>query len=81
VPAPSLTLAVRALWFRKGVSLAVLLVATVTTAAAAAGPLYLRAGGESVLRDALTAPAQDATGLDARTPDMVRSSMRGPAGL
>jgi len=65
VPAPSLTLAVRALWFRKGVSLAVLLVATVTTAAAAAGPLYLRAGGESVLRDALTAPAQDATGLDA----------------
>ena len=49
---PSLTLALRALWFRRGVSLAVLLVATLTTAAAVAGPLYQRAGGESVLRDA-----------------------------
>jgi len=65
VPLPSLTLALRALWFRRGVSLAVLLVAVVTVAAAAAGPLYLRAGGESVLRDALTAPSPDVTGLDA----------------
>jgi len=61
---PSLSLALRALWFRRGVSFAVLLVATVTTAAAAAGPLYLRAGGESVLRDALTSAAPDVTGLD-----------------
>jgi len=64
VPLPSLTLALRALWFRRGVSLAVLLVAVVTVAAAAAGPLYLRAGGESVLRDALSAPPPDVTGLD-----------------
>jgi len=61
---PSLTLALRALWFRRGVSLAVLLVATVTTAAAAAGPLYLRAGSESVLRDGLSSPTLDVTGLD-----------------
>lgn len=61
---PSLSLALRALWFRRGVSLAVLLVATVTTAAAAAGPLYLRAGSESVLRDGLSSPALDVTGLD-----------------
>jgi putative ABC transport system permease protein len=61
---PSLTLALRAMWFRRGVSLAILLVATVTTAAAAAGPLYLRAGGESVLRDALTSPDPDVVGLD-----------------
>jgi len=64
VSVPSLTLVARALWFRRGVSLAVLVVAVVTVAAAAAGPLYLRAGGESVLRDALTAPAPDVTGLD-----------------
>ncbi len=64
MPLPSLTLALRALWFRRGVSLAVLLVAVVTVAAAAAGPLYLRAGGESVLRDAVSAPAPDVTGLD-----------------
>jgi putative ABC transport system permease protein len=61
---PSLSLALRAMWFRRGVSLAILLVATITTAAAAAGPLYLRAGGESVLRDALTAPGPDVTGLN-----------------
>ena len=42
-----------------------LLVATVTTVAAAAGPMYLRAGGESVLRDAMTTPARDVTGFDA----------------
>jgi len=75
VPVPSLTLVARALWFRRGVSLAVLLVAVVTVAAAAAGPLYLRAGGESVLRDALAAPAPDVTGLDVivmgGTPDPV----------
>ena len=67
---PSLTLVLRALWFRRGVSLAVLLVATITTAAAAAGALYLRAGGESVLRDALVAAPVSTTGVDASYADL-----------
>jgi hypothetical protein len=61
---PSVTLVLRALWFRRGVSLAVLLVATITTAAAAAGAMYLRAGGESVLRDALTSAPVSTSGID-----------------
>jgi hypothetical protein len=67
---PSLTLALRALWFRRGVSLAVLLVATLTTAAAVAGPLYLRAGGESVLRDALVAAPASTSGIDVSYADL-----------
>ena len=69
-PVPSLTLVLRALWFRRGVSLAVLLVATITTAAASAGALYLRAGGESVLRDALTAAPVSTSGIDALYADL-----------
>lgn len=67
---PSLTLVLRALWFRRGVSLAVLLVATITTAAAAAGAMYLRAGGESVLRDALTSAPVSASGIDVSFADL-----------
>ena len=67
---PSLTLVLRALWFRRGVSLAVLLVATITTAAAAAGALYLRAGGESVLRDALTAAPVSTSGIELSYADL-----------
>ncbi|MCW2706219.1 MAG: hypothetical protein JWM22_61 [Frankiales bacterium] len=67
---PSLTLALRALWFRRGVSLAVLLVATITTAAAAAGALYQRAGGESVLRDALTSAPVSSSGIDVSYADL-----------
>lgn len=67
---PSVTLALRALWFRRGVSLAVLLVATVTTAAAASGALYQRAGGESVLRDALTSAAVSDTGISVTYADL-----------
>lgn len=48
------TLALRALWWRRGLSIAILFVATVTTGAAALGPLYARAAGESTLRDELT---------------------------
>lgn len=49
----SLGLAVRGLWWRKGVSIAVLVVATTTVLAAAIGPLYARAGSESILQDTL----------------------------
>ena len=69
-PVPSLTLVLRALWFRRGVSLAVLLVATITTAAAAAGALYQRAGGESVLRDALVAAPVSTSGVDVSYADV-----------
>ena len=67
---PSLSLVLRALWFRRGVSLAVLLVATITTAAAAAGALYLRAGSESVLRDALVAAPVSTSGVDVSYADL-----------
>jgi hypothetical protein len=69
---PSLTLVLRALWFRRGVSLAVLLVATITTAAAATGALYLRAGGESVLRDALTSAPVSTSGIELSYADLPR---------
>ena len=61
----SLRLALRALWFRRGVSLAVVAVATFVVAAAAAGPLYLRAAGESILQDAVRTAGPDAAGLEA----------------
>ena len=47
-------LVLRALWWRRGVTIAVLVVAVVTTTAAALGPLYGRAAGESILQDHLT---------------------------
>lgn len=48
-----LPLALRGLWFRRWVSLAVLVVASLVVGAAATGPLFFRAAGESVLRDSL----------------------------
>lgn len=50
-----LRLALRGLWWRRGLSVAILLVATTTGLAAAVGPLYSRAGGESILQDTLRA--------------------------
>ena len=50
------------LWWRRGLNLAVLAVAVVTTTAAALGPLYARASTESTLNDHLT-EAGSATGL------------------
>jgi putative ABC transport system permease protein len=58
-------LAVRALWFRRGVSLVVLLVASVAVAAAALGPVWSSAAQESLLRDRLATEAVGATGLSA----------------
>jgi hypothetical protein len=59
-----LPLALRALWFRRGVSLAVVVVATFVVTAAAAGPLYLRAAGESLLQDALRTAGADGAGIE-----------------
>ena len=50
---PSALLLVRGLWWRKGLTLAVLAVAVATTTAAALGPLYARAAAESTLQDHL----------------------------
>ena len=55
----------RALWWRRGVTVAVLVVAVVTTTAAALGPLYARAAGESILQDHLT-QAGSSAGLHVR---------------
>ncbi|HEX2901850.1 MAG TPA: FtsX-like permease family protein [Jatrophihabitans sp.] len=54
-------LLVRALWWRRGLSLATLLVAAITIAASCLGPLYARAADESTLRDALRTQAGPAS--------------------
>jgi putative ABC transport system permease protein len=41
------------MWFRRGLSLAVLVLASLVVGGAVTGPLFLRAAGESVLRDTL----------------------------
>ena len=56
-------LLVRGLWWRRGLSGAVLAVGAVVMGAAVLGPLYARAAGESTLRDELT-QAGPATGLE-----------------
>jgi putative ABC transport system permease protein len=47
-------LLLRALWWRRGLSVATLLVAAITIGAGSLGPLYSRAADESTLHDALT---------------------------
>lgn len=47
-------LLLRGLWFRRGLATAVLVVAALTVAAAALGPMYARAASESILQDHLT---------------------------
>lgn len=54
-------LLLRALWWRRGLSLATLLVAAITIGAGSLGPLYARAADESTLRDALIASAGSAS--------------------
>ncbi len=58
-----MSLFVRGLWWRRGLTVAVLAVATVTTGSAALGPLYARAAGESTLRDELSQAPPGDTGL------------------
>jgi len=68
-------LTARALWWRRGASATLLVVATVTTGAAALGPIYARAAGESTLRDRLTQAPADATGLAfARVDDVAQKT-------
>ncbi|MDQ1739450.1 MAG: hypothetical protein QOE53_1102, partial [Pseudonocardiales bacterium] len=55
-----LALLLRALWWRRGLSAATLLVAAITIGAGSLGPLYARAADESTLRDRLTGSATDA---------------------
>lgn len=55
-----LGLLLRALWWRRGLSLATLIVAAITIGAGSLGPLYARAADESTLRDELTSSASDA---------------------
>jgi putative ABC transport system permease protein len=43
----------RGMWFRRGLSLAVLVLASLVVGGAVTGPLFLRSAGESVLRDTL----------------------------
>jgi len=51
------------LWFRRWVSLAVLVVASLVVGAAVTGPLFLRAAQESVLRDTLAQGAPSGRGV------------------
>ena len=53
----------RGLWWRRGLTAAVVIVAAITTMSAALGPMYARAAGESTLRDQLAAAPVTATGL------------------
>ncbi len=53
-------LLLRALWWRRGLSLATLIVAAITIGAGSLGPLYAHAAAESTLRDALSRPGTDA---------------------
>ena len=56
-------LVLRGLWWRRGLTAAVIIVAAITTMSAALGPMYARAAGESTLRDQLNTAAVTATGL------------------
>jgi hypothetical protein len=60
-------LLLRALWWRRGSTAALFLVATIAVTAAALGPLYARAAAQSALTDRLTAAPNDVTGLRLET--------------
>ena len=63
MPAP---LVLRGLWWRRGLTAGVVVVAVLTATAAALGPIYARGAGESTLHDQLTG-ASWRTGLHAST--------------
>src|SRR3954467_4744400 len=58
----ALALAMRALWWRRGQSVVVLLVATFAVTVAASGPLFLQGASESILRQALTTASGTSNG-------------------
>jgi putative ABC transport system permease protein len=64
----AVALLIRGIAWRKGLSLAILLVATLAVTAAAAGPIYLQAGGESILQDTLRSAGVFGTGIDVSEP-------------
>jgi putative ABC transport system permease protein len=61
----ALGLALRAIWWRKGASAVVLVVAVFATGMAASGPLFLQGAGESILQDALVSGAATSAGTGA----------------
>ncbi len=61
-----LRLALLGLWWRRATSLSLLVVATFTTAVAAAGPLYASAAGDAVLQRTLRTAPVDSTGTGIR---------------
>ena len=69
-----LALVMRGLWWRRGLTAAVIIVAAITTMSAALGPMYARAAGESTLRDQLAAAPVTATGLHYQQSTDVTSS-------
>jgi hypothetical protein len=75
-------LAMQAIWWRKGPSSVVLVVAMFATATAAAGPMFLQGGREAVLHDALvSAPSTSGgTGIEV-TKDAVGRSGASPLEL
>jgi putative ABC transport system permease protein len=79
-----LGLLLRALWWRRGLSAATLLVAAITIGAGSLGPLYARAADESTLHDRLaSAPTQAALhysfGRDLQTEgDLAQAIALGP---
>jgi hypothetical protein len=73
----AIVLALRGIWWRRGISLLLLAVATVVVAAAAGGPIYLRAAQESLLQDELRSWPTVATGLTVERVEEVRPDMLG----
>lgn len=72
-----LRLAVRALWWRRALSLTILLIAVVSITVAALGPLYTRASEESLLRDRLRSTPGSASGIEFADPSGVTSPSAG----
>ncbi len=68
-----LGLAFRALWWRRGLSAAVLAVSAAVVAVAVAGPTYDRAAKESVLQDSLRSAPPLETGLEVKAFDALPS--------
>jgi putative ABC transport system permease protein len=73
----AIVLALRGIWWRRGISLLLLAVATFVIAAAAGGPIYLRAAQESLLQDELRSWPTVATGLQVQRVEAARPGMLG----
>lgn len=82
----AVALLIRGIAWRKGLSIAILLVATLAVTAAAAGPIYMQAGGESILQDMLRSAGVLGTGIDvsepaAAQPDPLSTLQQGVEGM